>query len=38
MHAFNKIEEEKPIKRSRELSSKITGHALSNEKTTEKKK
>lgn len=38
MHAFNKIEEGNPIKCFREVSSKITGHVLSNEKTTEKKK
>ena len=38
MHAFNKIEEGNPIKCFREVSSKITGHVLSNEKTAEKKK
>lgn len=38
MHAFNMIEEGNPIKCFREVSSKITGHVLSNEKTTGKKK
>lgn len=38
MHAFNKIEEGNPIKCSREVRSKITGHVLSNEKTVEEKK
>lgn len=38
MHGFNKIEEGNPIKCSREVSSKITGHVLSNEKTIKEKK
>lgn len=38
MHAFNKIEEGNPVKGSREVSSKITGHVLSNEKIIKGKK
>lgn len=38
MKAFNKIEEGNLKKCFREVSSKITGHVLSNEKTIEEKK
>lgn len=38
MNAFNKIEEGNLKKCFREVSSKITGHVLNNEKTIEEKK